>query len=292
MSDANAWMQGRRAVIGALAVVLTTVGGLVATPGAASAATFSSFSAGVFAPNQIRHVWWNNANSDAYAPGLQVVGADDPGVICDLQVLRSWYQRNASGEREFHLEIKGDKAERCRATVWLARLSRFRESSTGELAAGQSRSWIWNNAHTDQNVFVVGVLPAQPASGACAIEVTTQYRTQPTGENEFLYKATNVGDVACSATLRHVELGVDSTFPMTPVSAGGRFNIWADLMPADTRVVVAGGAPDTTSAGVCQISIGSMSYFGPPPRSWGVHNAYRNTGSVSCGVTATFAVLR
>jgi hypothetical protein len=53
------------------------------------------------------------------------------------------------------------------------------------------------------------------SSGSCAIEVATAFRTQPDGENEFTYRATNVGDVACSAQLLHVKLPVNESWSLT-----------------------------------------------------------------------------
>jgi hypothetical protein len=291
--EPNFLIKWRRAAAGALVVALTTVGALVATPGVALATTFSSFDAGVFAANQVKHVWWNNANSDVYAPGLHAVGADNPKLTCELEILRTWYQRNASGEREFHLQIKGDRQQRCQATVWLARLSMEQETETGELAAGQSRSWPRLNAHTDRNIYLVGAVASQPVSGACRIEMTAKYRTQPNGQTDFIYTATNTGDVTCSAKLRHTALTVDRTATTAPLSPppGGHVRILAG-MPADTKVVTAGAAPDPTSAGTCQITIGSMSYTAPPPHNVGVRTTYHNTGTVTCGLTATYATLR
>ncbi|MBB5874511.1 hypothetical protein F4553_007945 [Allocatelliglobosispora scoriae] len=287
MSNVNFLINGRRAAVGALVVAVTAALGLVATPGIAAAASFSSFSAGVFAPGQVKHVWWNNANSDAYAPGLQAVGVDDPDVFCNVEVLRTWYQRTSAGEREFHLEIEGDQAERCQVTVWLARLTKFRESATGDLAPGASKASVWNNAHSDQNIYAVGVLAAQPASGSCAIEVTTQYRTQPNGENEFVYRATNVGTVTCSAQLRHVVLPVYNSLDMIPVNPGIGISIWPELFPVGRKVVVPGAAPAAVSAGPCQFSVGTTSYVGADSS----FTRYKNTGAVACGVKAVFAAL-
>lgn len=259
MTYLNAPIRFRRVAAAALVVVLTAVGGVVLTPGVASAATFSSFSAGVFAPLQVKHYWWNNANSDAYAPGLEGVTEADPNVSCTGTVNRTWYVRQPSGEREFHLEIEGDPVARCRLTVWLARLSMFRESSTGTLNPGQSRAWLWNNARSAQNIYLVGVYPAQVEDGACAIEVSTQYRTQPNGENEFIYRAKNVGDVACSADLRHVKLGVDDSYNLLgPIS--GTIGVF-DTLPAGIRVVVPGAVPAANPDGPATFSLGPLTYL-------------------------------
>jgi hypothetical protein len=276
---------GRRGLAVALVLALTTVGGLVVSPGVASAASFASFDAGVFEPGQIKHRWWNNANWDAYAAGLQVTPVDDPDDFCGATVNRTWYQRNPSGEREFHLEIEGDISNRCQVTVWLARLTMYRESSIGVLSPGQSVTPHWNNAHTDQSVYVVGVLP-QLTTGTCAMEVNTSYRTQPSGENEFYYRVTNVGSVACSAQLRHVSLPVDQTFSLNKMFADGWLGIFP-LFADTTKVVVAGAAPAAVPAGACQFTPDPMIYNRPGD----VGLYYHNTGAVSCAMNATFAVL-
>lgn len=278
----------RRSLVLVLVMVLTTGLGLAVSPGTASAAGFSSFDAGVFNPGQVKHYWWNNANSDAYAPGLETTGVDQPNSFCDVEVTRTWYQRHSSGEREFHLELTSNGVQRCRVTVWLARLDMFRESATGELNPGQSRAGRWNNAHTEKYVYAVGVLPASVSSGTCAIEVSTTYRTQPGGENEFIYRATNVGTVACSAQLRHISLPVGNTFNLsgTPFPPGN-VGVWPHLLSTSLRVVVPGAVPDTQASAACQFGVGPLSYFGPGS----VHVDLVNSGTVACGLKATFAIL-
>ncbi|WP_155370986.1 hypothetical protein [Catellatospora vulcania] len=280
--------RGRRALLAGLAFVLAVAGGLVATPGVASAASLASFSAGVFEPGQVRHIWWNNANWDAYAPGLEATGVDDPDAVCHVKVKRTWYQRNTSGEREFHLEIEGDTSDRCRVTVWLARLTMYRHSITSTLEPGESWSAHWNNAHTDQNVYVVGVLPAQVDSGACAIEVTTAFRTQPDGENEFSYRAVNVGGVACSAQLLHVKLPVNDSHALNPLNPGNGWGIRTAAPPAGTRVQVAGAAPTRVATGPCDITPDQEVGYSGSANFW---VDFTNTGTVKCGLTVTFAWL-
>lgn len=286
MTNPNLLIKGRRVVLGALAAALATVSGLVATPGVASAASFVSFDAGVFAPDQVKHYWWNNADADAYAPGMEGTPTKDLSMGCNIQVVRSWYQRNSSGEREFHLEIRGDHHYECRVKVWLAPLTKYRETSTGELAPGASKAWVWNNAHSEQNVYVVGVLPAKPAAGACSIEVTNQYRTQPDGETEFIYRARNIGSVACSAQLKHVSLPAFSTEQWYDTWPGGEYAVWPPTFPYGTRVVVAGAAPDRTVGAACQFSVGPISFVGDTS-----YTSYTNTGSVWCGLKGVFAAM-
>src|SRR4051794_10492110 len=285
--NANLWIRRRRTFVLALVLTLTTAGGLVATPGVASAAGLVSFNAGVFEPGQVKHMWWNNANADAWAPGLEVTGADDPAALCVVGVRRTWYQRNPSGEREFHLELEGDNNERCQVKVWLASLTMYRQSTTGTLNPGRSWSSHWNNAHTDQNVYIVGVLPEQVASGACAIEVTTGFRTQPDGENEFSYRATNVGDVACSAQLLHVKLPVNDRWSLNPLNPRSGWGL-STAAPVGTKVQVAGAAPDKVATGPCDITPGQEVRYSLPVSLW---VDFTNTGAVTCGMTATFAWL-
>lgn len=271
-----------------MVIAVTTVSGVVATPGVASAASLASFSLGAFEPGQVKHTWWNNANWDAYAPGLEATGIDDPDAICVVGVKRTWYQRNPSGEREFHLEIQGDNSDRCQVTVWLARLTKYRESTTSTLSPGGSWSSHWNNAHTDQNVYVVGVLPAQMAAGTCAIEVTTAFRTQPSGENEFSYRATNVGDVACSAQLLHVKLAVSESWSLNPLNPGNGWGLRTAAPPAGVKVQVAGAAPDKVATAPCDITPDQEVRYSGPTNFW---VDFTNTGAVKCGLKVTFAWL-
>ena len=289
MKNVHLWiMRGRRALVVTLVFALTTTVGLVAIPGVASASSLASFNEGVFEPGQVKHTWWNNATADAYAPGLEATGVDDPDAYCHVTVLRTWYQRNPSGEREFHLEIEGDRNDRCQVTVWLARLTMYRTSTTSTLSPGQWSSSHWNNAHTDQNVYVVGVLPAVVSSGSCRIQVTTSFRTQPDGETEFSYRTTNIGVVACSAQLLHVKLPVNESWSLNPLSPGDGWGLSTAAPPDGIRVQVAGAAPDRVATAPCDITPDqAVGYSGPA--SFFVD--FTNTGTVECGALATFAWL-
>ena len=183
---------------------------------------------------------------------------------------------------------RGDASSRCQVTVWLARLTMYRTSTTSTLNPGGWWSSHWNNAHTDQNVYVVGVLPAQVGSGTCAIEVTTAFRTQPDGENEFAYRATNVGDVACSAQLLHVKLPVNDTRSLGSRPPGNGWFLTTGRPPAGTKVQVAGAAPAKVATGTCQYTPDQEVGYGGLASLWVV---LRNTGTVACGLTATFAWL-
>jgi hypothetical protein len=283
MTKSNTAISVRRAAVAALAFAVTTVGGLVITPGIAAAASYS-FDAGVYAKRQVRHTWWNNANADAYAVGLTTTGVDRPDATCNVQLNRTWYVRNPSGEREFHMEIQGGSFDRCRVTVHLSTVAAFRESSTGVLNPGQTKAWHWNDAHTDANIYLVGVVP-QVTSAACAIEVTSFYRTQPDGENEFVYQAANVGGVACSAQLRHAQVPVAETIELGEVTPYGGLSDEAYF--PDATVVVTGAVPGGTPDGPCEFTPAPMGYRAPGQ----FRIAYYNTGAVTCSVNSTIAFL-
>jgi hypothetical protein len=278
----------RRRLALVLAVVMTTVLGLVVTAGVAAAAapTFASFSAGVFEVGQVKHYWWNNATDDAYAAGLDTAPVDAPNVLCDATVTRTWYVRQPSGEREFHMLIQGGTFNRCRVTVKLAGLPKYRENTTAELGPGQSQTVWWNNAHTDVNVYLVGVLPTV-SYDACALEVTTEYRTQPDGENEFVYTVTNVGNVTCSGTLRHVKLPVTDTESVERLTPGQTRSAYAAFYPLIYGVIVTGAVPGTHLAGPCVIRANPVRYY----RVGAFTPTFTNTGLRSCSTKATYAVM-
>lgn len=284
MKKLNSWR--RRYLAAVLTVVSITVAGLVVTPGTAAAApTFYSFSAGVFEIGQVKHYWWNNANADAYAAGL---GSEsiEPNRLCDATVTRTWYVRHPSGEREFHLLIQGGTFYRCDVTVTLAALTKFRENSTAELAPGQSQTIWWNNAHFDVNIYLVGIVPTVSYDD-CALEVTSDYRTQPDGENEFVYTVANIGNVTCSAALRHVRLPVTDTESVTRLAVGQTRSAHADFYPLINGVIVTGAVPGVHPSGPCLIRANPVRYYDVGAFT----PTFTNTGRLSCTTMATFAVM-
>lgn len=275
----------RRTFTALLVVTLGAVVGVVATPGPASAAGGYSFSAGVLQPGEVKHVWWNNATADAWAVSLQVTRVE-AYLGCSVTVERTWYEREASGEREFHLQIRGAAHSPCEVTVWLAALTGFRQSSTGVLAPGGTWSAHWNNAHAEQYVYAVGVVGSQPASGSCRIEVTTHYRTQPDGENEFYYRATNVGVQSCSAELRHVRVPVQWSAETGTLSPGSTRGISPNAFNPVAKVFIPGVVPGANAAGVCRHDISPVTYA---ENRYFVD--YTNNSAVACAMTSTFVGL-
>ncbi|MDI1466096.1 hypothetical protein QEZ54_34490 [Catellatospora sp. KI3] len=279
-----------RAVRRALSVLLTT--SLVAAVGiaatadpAAAAADYFSFDAGIVQPGAVRHVYWNNATSDAYAVGLEVATTRS-GRACAVEVTRTWYEREATGEREFHLQLTGDSSTACQVRVWLAGLTMYRRNVLPALAPGASWSGHWNNAHSEDWAYLVGAVGSVPGSGSCRIEVKTHYRTQPDGESEFYYTATNVGVQTCSAELRHVELPVDHRPVLWERDPGETASISTGL-PDGVRMFVHGARPNAVPGGPCRYSIGPPRYMD----GGGVFVDYSNDGAVTCATMTTWTEL-
>ena len=58
------------------------------------------------------------------------------------------------------------------------------------------------------------------------------------------------------------------------------------------KVVVAGAVPDVTSAGVCRWRQDEVDYYRQPDNPQNLFSmSYTNSGTVKCGLTATWIVL-
>lgn len=276
-----------RTIARALAIVLATIGGvaLTAEP-AAAATTVRLVTTQTLEPGATQHRVWNNANSGAYAVGLKGTPADGDG-SCSLRVLRSWYERHPSGEREFHYEFTNYSLEVCVVEVYLASFDAFRTSSFGELAPGQSAAKVWNNAHTDRYIYLTGAVPSQPASGVCQFETAGSYRSQPDGETEFVHSVRNVGTISCSVEVRMVQLNVSYRSGMgSGPSPTGTVTVYParNDVPANLRVFVPGAVPSDPDA-PCHLEVRRSDYLGPRFISM----TYGLAGTNTCQFAATAA---
>lgn len=278
----------RRTIARMLTIVLATMGGVALTVDpAAAATTVRLVTTQTLGPGDTQHRIWNNANSDAYAVGLRGTPADGAG-SCFLQVVRSWYERHPSGEREFHYEFTNNSGlEVCVVEVYLASFDAFRTSSFGELAPGASAAKVWNNAHTDRYIYLTGAVPSQPASGVCRIETAGSYRSQPDGETEFVHSVRNVGSISCSAEVRMVQLNVSYKSSMgSGPSPTGLVTLYpaTNSVPASMRVFVPGAVPSDPAA-PCQLEVRRSDYLGPRFISM----SYGLVGTNTCDFAATAA---
>jgi hypothetical protein len=167
------------------------------------------------APGASKNMVWNNANplTAAYFVGISPDGATS-GNPCELEVTRTWYLQQPSGEREFRFTVKNVGAIACQGDVQLALTNAASSSwSTSAIAAGATKSWVWNNANPLDRIYVPGLSPGG-ASGlsTCQLEVTQSYYRQvinSTGaaEREFRLSVKNVGSLGCFGTvlLNHVD---------------------------------------------------------------------------------------
>jgi hypothetical protein len=148
---------------------------------------------------------WNNANplTTSYVVGLAPSGATATQP-CQFQVIRTWYQQQPGGEREFWFTIKNVGAIACQANILLAGVASTDISSTGTLAPGSGVTKHWNNANPLNNVYIVGASPQGATGSACQFEVTNTWYRQlinPPAEREFYFTLTNVGSISCGADI-------------------------------------------------------------------------------------------
>ena len=154
-----------------------------------------------------REYQWNNANprTAAYVVGVSPSGATSSSP-CEIEVTRSWYLQQPSGEREFHFVLKNIGAIACQGDIQLAQTTDADSSwASGDLEVG-TESTFWHNNPLDR-VYVPGLSPTG-ASGtsACRLEMAQSTYAQfitadgTTGHN-FNFTVANIGSLACGATV-------------------------------------------------------------------------------------------
>jgi hypothetical protein len=152
---------------------------------------------------------WNNANPlyGAYFANVSPSGATG-ATPCELQVTRSFYLQQPSGEREFHFAIKNVGAIACQGDIQLGLTGSVNSSwATGALGVGAGQGWVWHNANPLDRVYVPGLSPGG-ASGLtpCQLEITSSFYQQVinaggTTEREFHFGLANTGSLACFGTV-------------------------------------------------------------------------------------------
>jgi hypothetical protein len=152
---------------------------------------------------------WNNANplTSAYLVGVSPSGSTSTAT-CQLEVTRTWYLQQPTGEREFHFTLKNAGTIACQGDVQLAQATAADSSwSTGSMAAGATGGWVWNNANPLDRVYNPGLSPLG-ASGAsvCQLEIPDstyqqEIKADGTTERRFLFSVKNSGSLACSGTV-------------------------------------------------------------------------------------------
>ncbi|HEX4422557.1 MAG TPA: hypothetical protein VH165_31800, partial [Kofleriaceae bacterium] len=115
----------------------------------ASATRSNTWSTGGINAGASQSWTWNNANplTASHFVGISPTGSTSTAT-CQLEVTRSWYVQQPTGEREFHFTIKNVGSIACQGDVQLALATAADSSwSTGVMASGATGSWGWNNAN-------------------------------------------------------------------------------------------------------------------------------------------------
>lgn len=190
-----------------------------------SQAAVGTGSTGSISPGSTTSRTWNNANplSAAYFVNVSPAGASST-VPCELEVTRTYYSQQPSGERRFHYDIKNIGAIACSGTTLLAANTTARTSwSTGTLSPGSTITWWWNNANPHNRVYVPGVSPLGATSSTpCELELLpTSYREEMNADHSlqrrYYMGVKNVGTVSCSGTflLNYIDPSIMNPLPVS-----------------------------------------------------------------------------
>ncbi len=169
---------------------------------------FTSIATGGIAAGASKSFTWNNANP---LGASHLISVDPSGATsadaCEMEVTRIWYVQQSSGERELKYTIKNVGDIACQGNIQLALGDADVSSwSTGSIAAGSSKTMLWNNALPLDRIYVPGVSPlGAPFIAPCQLEVTSSYYRQvinSTGaaERELYATVKNSGSVACAGS--------------------------------------------------------------------------------------------
>jgi hypothetical protein len=267
----------------------------IAVPSAAHAAP--SWYSGSVAPGGVQNWTWNNVpDGVAYEIGLSPMFAS-ASAPCQFEILRSYYFKQASGEREFRFTIKNIGTITCGTQIMLREFTAINGLWTlPTLVPGATTEHYWNNAPIDK-AFVPGLVPfgggTGTTPGTCALEVTRRWdllHTNETGgiEREFHFVVKNVGTTTCYGA---IILGVAAT----PTSFdGGLYNpgdtgqyVWNNANPID-KVYVVGIKPSHTSLyGNCAFEVTRRWYLQRVNSGNTLERefwwAVKSVGDMSCG---------
>lgn len=190
--------------------VIQNIGGLACGSNVllSSLTAATSWSTGGLDPGQSGSWTWYNANplNASHLVGLSPSGATS-STACQLEVTRTWYGGQPSGERRFYVTVKNVGSIACSGTIELAWTTTSTSWSTGSLAAGATSGSTWNNANPLNLVYVPGLSPVGTGTAAgCQLEVVRSYYVQRinadgTSQRQFVLYFRNVGTVTCSGTV-------------------------------------------------------------------------------------------
>lgn len=218
-----------------------------------SQAAMTTWATGTISPGATVGWTWNNANplNATHLVNLAPAGASGSST-CELEVTRSYYVQQPTGERELRFQVKNSGAIACSGTVLLARNSNVGPSwATGTLAPGASASWFWNNANPRNRVYVPGVSPSGAAgTNTCQLEVLpTSYNetlnANETSQRRYLVGVKNVGTTSCSGTLLLNYLDAADGNPLPVDEIPQQTNMWCWAASAEMVMHHLGGSSVT-----------------------------------------------
>lgn len=186
-----------------------------------SQAAASSWSTGTVSPGATQGWTWNNANplNAAHYVNVAPTGATSTNT-CELEVTRSWYSQQPSGERRFHFHLKNVGSIACAGTVLLATNANVNSSwSTGTISPGGAVAWYWNNANPLNRVYVPGVSPLGATTTSCQLELLPSFyveelKADRTKQRRYYIGVKNVGTISCSGTVLLDYLDPDIANPL------------------------------------------------------------------------------
>lgn len=173
-----------------------------------SKARSSTWETGGMEPGTSKSWTWNNANpiTASYFVGVSPSGATSAN-SCMLEVTRTWYVEQTTGEREFKFTVKNIGAIACQGDVQLAATSSVPSIfSTSTIGVGATHLYVWNNANPLTRLYVAGLVPAASSATACQLEITQTYYkqiidTDGSAERKFYMVIKNIGALACGASI-------------------------------------------------------------------------------------------
>jgi hypothetical protein len=156
---------------------------------------------------------------------------------------------------------------------------------SGTVAAGKTKSFVWNNANP-QYAFVVGFAPVgATTTQGCAFEVDRSwYVQQSDGDRQFRFDIKNVGSLACGTEI--LISGVkDQVGPWTTggVDAGGYYTgRWNNANPLTTSYIVGVAPSGATHSADCRFEIVRTWYVQQPTGEREFWFTAKNVGTIAC----------
>ena len=166
-------------------------------------------------------------------------------------------------------------------TAWAATVDSVRSWSAGTITAGQSKSYIWNNANSDIYQVNTGAVRSADAAVSCAMEVTSQRYRAAAGSQTFRLTVKNIDSVSCDVTIYLAIITADRSGSTGTIDPGQSKSWKWNNANVNSYVYFAGVTPSEPASGTCQLEVSWKNRAVPDGEQeyvWIV----RNTGSVAC----------